>query len=90
MGFFVMGPVCGAQRKEEKAMATRLNVRRIGNLLWITRHPVKLTALLYLREALLEERYEDCAQMIAIAQEFGAAPVEIKFLLEDARRLPKW
>ena len=56
--------------------------RRIG------RHPVKLTALFYLREALLWERYEECAEFIAIAREFGAEPFEIQYLLEDARRLP--
>ena len=50
--------------------------------------PVKLTALLYLKEALLEERYEECAEMIAIAKEFGAQPFEIGYLLEDPRRLP--
>ncbi len=60
-----------------------LGARRLG------RHPVKLTALLYLREALLEERYEECAEMIGIAQEFGAQPFEIQNLLEDPRRIPR-
>ena len=55
----------------------------------LRRHPVKLTALLYLREALLEERYEDCAFAIAVAHEFGAQPIEIYYLLEDPRRRPK-
>ena len=53
-----------------------------------TRDPVKLTALLYLREALLLERYEDCAEFIATALEFGAIPEEIRALLEDPRRHP--
>ncbi len=53
------------------------------------RHPLRLTALLYLREALLEERYEECATAIEIAREFGAQPIEIRLLLEDPRRQPR-
>jgi hypothetical protein len=47
-----------------------------------------LTALLYLREALLQERYEDCAEFINTAREFGAEFFEIQNILEDARRMP--
>lgn len=54
----------------------------------IVRHPVKLTALLYLKEALLAERYEDCRVFIGIAKEFGAKEFEIRDLLEDPRRIP--
>ena len=53
-----------------------------------SRDPVKLTALIYLREALIEERYEECAEIIAIAKEFGALDAEIRILLEDPRRHP--
>ncbi len=56
---------------------------------WVNRHPVKLTALLFLREALMAERYEDCAEAIEIAREFGAQQFEIQNLLEDPRRFPK-
>ena len=35
---------------------------RIGGL----KHPVKLTALLYLKDALRQERYESCADIIAV------------------------
>ncbi|MFZ5802441.1 MAG: hypothetical protein ACOY3K_04940 [Candidatus Omnitrophota bacterium] len=52
----------------------------------IRRDPVKLTALLYLQEALLRERYEECAEMIEIAREFGAQPFEIRNVLEEPRR----
>ncbi len=52
------------------------------------RHPVKLTALLYLREALRKEQYEICGSLIGIAREFGAAQFEIADLLEDPRRKP--
>ena len=48
--------------------------------------PVALTALLYLREALLEERYEECAAIIQIALEFGAGKARVGYLLEDPRR----
>ena len=52
------------------------------------RHPVRLTALLYLRDALLQEEYEVCKSFIEIALEFGADIWEIKHLLEDPRRTP--
>lgn len=52
------------------------------------RDPVKLTALLYLREALLEEKYEECPEFIAIAKEFGALDEEIRGLLENPKRHP--
>lgn len=41
-------------------------------------HPVKLTALLYLREALHEECYEEMPEFVAIAKEFGADDGEIR------------
>ena len=54
----------------------------------VVKHPVKLTALLYLKEALRKERYESCPEIIAVAKEFGAAPFEVQDLLEDPRRSP--
>ncbi len=62
---------------------------RPPNLLKVRRHPVKLTALLYLREALRAQRYELCPEFIATAKEFGAKEREIEELLEDARRMPR-
>jgi len=62
---------------------------RAPNLLRVKKNPVKLTALLYLREALLRERYERAPEFIAVAREFGAVEREIEELLEDARRLPR-
>jgi len=50
-------------------------------------HPLKLTALLYLKDALLHERYEDCGEMIAIAKEFGADHVDVGRILSDGARL---
>lgn len=55
----------------------------------VRRHPVKLTALLYLRDALRRERYEICPEYIAVAREFGAVEREIEELLEDPRRMPR-
>ena len=52
------------------------------------RHPLVLTALLYLREALLTEKYEECASIISIVKEFGGSDFEVQYLLEDARRQP--
>ena len=52
-------------------------------------HPVKLTALTYLKEALLDERFEECPLAIQIAKEFGAEDFEIQDLLEDPRRRPE-
>lgn len=52
------------------------------------KHPIKLTALLYLKEALIKQQYELCPEIIAVAKEFGAASFEIRDLLEDLRRSP--
>ena len=54
----------------------------------VFKHPVKLTALLYLKEALAREKYENCSEIISIAKEFGALPFEVQDLLEDPRRSP--
>ncbi len=62
---------------------------RAPMVLKVKKNPVKLTALLYLREALKKERYEDCAQFVQVAREFGAQEREIVELLEDPRRMPK-
>ena len=69
-------------------MAQKTDQRIAAKTVKLCRDPVKLTALLYLKEALLQERYEECSEMIAIAQEFGAFPSEIQNLLEDPRRNP--
>ena len=51
-------------------------------------HPLKITALWYLKEALVREKYEKCAEIVALAKEFGAADFEVDDLLEDPRRSP--
>jgi len=46
-------------------------------------HPVALTALIYLTEALVYERYEECLDCLSIALEFGAEGWEINNLLQS-------
>ena len=62
---------------------------KLPTLLRVKKDAVKLTALLYLRETLLRQRYEDSAGFISVAREFGAQDREIEELLEDARRMPR-
>ncbi len=52
-----------------------------------TQHPLKLTAMLYLKDAILRECYEECRDFIDIAQEFGADSEDIKRTLSDSLRL---
>ena len=42
---------------------------------------LKLSALLQLRKAVLEERYEDCLGYVSAAEKMGAKPGEIHKLL---------
>jgi hypothetical protein len=70
-----MAPKANPKKYEQAAIPAR-------------RNPVRLTALLYLKDALLEERYEDCADFISIAYEFGARETDVEALLEDPRRTP--
>ncbi len=47
---------------------------------------MKLTALLHLRKAVLEERYEDCTHFIGRAITLGATHSEIRAILECPKR----
>ena len=67
-------------------MNQKLNVRIPPGRRRPAINPVALTALLYLKEALLEERYEECAALIQIALEFGAGQARVGYLLEEPRR----
>lgn len=42
---------------------------------------LRLTALLYLQEAVAKQRYEECEELIALAKEFGAEQVDITIVL---------
>ncbi len=68
-------------------MNTKTVFRKQGSAK-VYKDPVRLTALLYLKEALLAERFEECREIIAIAYEFGATENDIQALLEDPRRKP--
>ena len=46
-------------------------------------HILKATALLYLKEALVKEEYEDCQELIQNAKDFGAETKEISGLLTE-------
>ena len=52
-------------------------------------HPVKLTALAYIREALVKEHYEAMKELVAIAQEFGADVWEIRKVLTRSEAFKK-
>jgi hypothetical protein len=80
MGFLLFRRKESEMLKTESAGGPRRRIRR--------KNPLKLTALLYLREALQREQYERCAELIRSAEELGAAPYEIQDLLEDPRRRP--
>ena len=44
---------------------------------------LKVTSLFYLKEALREEAYEQCAEILAAAKENGVARDEIQKVLEE-------
>ena len=67
-------------------MNQRLNVQTPPGRRRSELDPVALTALLYLKEALLAEQYEECPAIIRIALEFGAGEARVGYLLEEPRR----
>lgn len=48
---------------------------------------LKVTALQYLKEALCQERYEDCAELVRAAKLFGAQPDDIRVVLTGFARV---
>ena len=44
---------------------------------------LKVTSLIYLKDALINEKYEDCTELIAAAKGFGAKQSEIAGVLEE-------
>lgn len=62
--------------------------RRSGVRVINARDPVRLTALIYLREALLAEQYETCAEIIDIALDSGSNSREIFDVLSNPLRFP--
>ena len=47
---------------------------------------LKVTALLYFKEALAKEQYEDCAELIQTAKRFGAGEAEISTAIVEYLR----
>lgn len=47
---------------------------------------LKATALLYFKDALFRERYEDCAELIRAAKGFGAEQAEISEVIAESNR----
>lgn len=47
---------------------------------------LKATSLLYLKDALLNQQYEECAELIRTAKKFGATPEEISRLIAEVIR----
>jgi len=56
-------------------------IKEITKISQKTGHPIKITALSYLTEALSQERYEELHGIIEVAKEFGATQWEIKNIL---------
>ena len=61
--------------------ANRTNEIRRRNEALTEAHPVKLTALQYICEALIDERYEEMEELVGIAKEFGAGYWELRTAL---------
>lgn len=51
-----------------------------------TNHALKLTSLMYLKEALVHERYEICQEVIDSAYEFGASSFEVDYVLANYKK----
>jgi hypothetical protein len=50
---------------------------------------LRVTALAYLKEALIKERYEQCADLITAAKRFGATGRDIKVAIARSVRVLK-
>ena len=48
-----------------------------------------VTSLIYLKEALVNERYAQCAELIRAAKRFGASQGEVKTVLPEGARALK-
>ena len=67
---------------ETKVYGRQLGNARVKNNYW---HPVGLTALVYLKEALRNERYEECLEIIKYAREAGVSEDYIQKVLSKVR-----
>ena len=47
---------------------------------------LKATALIYFKEALFNERYEDCRKLIRLAKRFGARQEDVREVIAESNR----
>jgi hypothetical protein len=47
---------------------------------------LKATSLLYFKEALFNEEYEDCKELVRLAKRFGARKGDIREVIADSNR----
>ena len=66
----------------EYVPATQILDRAPGG---VARHPVQLTALLYLRDILRDQRFEEAPELLALAREFGAPEHDVEKVLRRYR-----
>jgi len=59
-----------------------LLIERNGQEALFFEHPVKMTALLYLREVLQKQQFDECDDIICIARAFGAQDQDIDEIIE--------
>lgn len=57
--------------------------RKKTNSFRLTDNVLKATALVYLKEALFRQKYEQCAELIRSAKEFGAGEEEVRGVIEE-------
>ena len=55
--------------------------KEAGNFAFADYTALKITSLLYLKEALQKEQYEDCAGLIEKAKEFGARTDDVNQII---------
>jgi hypothetical protein len=44
---------------------------------------LKATSLIYLRDALVKEQYEQCPELVKIAKDFGASLTEVRTVIAE-------
>ena len=72
--------------KMEQETMNQTNFTKNNRITNYLEHPVKVTALQYLKEALRTERYEDCWEILTVAKEFGANNAEIRAVIDHSAR----
>ena len=62
-------------------MKSNINQKNRINRRYSENRSLKITALLYLKQALNQEKYEDCADLVKQAKEFGAHKDEVRRII---------